>query len=509
MLKLESIDLDDIFQGVDSLKAEPLQLPPIDDNDAEFLFNLEDGLFSWPLTTLDQDDDDENLLSKQFCATTGSISPKAVVDGVLPVTDHQNVGGNWNETVATAKAHTNLNSNSSDGSEGHSESAVVVTVQKPGTTNRSRTAAEKKQKIREKNRRAQNKYREKLKTQRQETEVHLEMAIADVERLRLENTRLSSQVDVMERILEVRESAVQLLEAGKATQGSTSSKDSGLLKRLGPSGPRLSAFASHPKNEIMVQLNESAEKCPLTNLTFQEVAAIKASGHDYLKRRYSELAERLRDVLEQVDDRRCTQTSKDMSLEAMKGILWECGCLCFEHAVANPTGMQKLLAASIEDGQDGFGNEGPSLSSTKTSEERARHWATVADQLELTEQQLRQLEPHKNLFQRRIHRITESKRAAVQALNLAVPTSSDVNDQMTITMSETTSRWLQVQAASQELTAIIQEEYIACMEFVAKSFGDVFSPLQKARAIVSSYPDFPDAYSIATAACKALEKRLE
>jgi hypothetical protein len=507
MLKLESIDLDDIFQGVDSLKAEPLQLPPIDENDAEFLFNLEDGLFSWPLTTLDQEDDDENLLSKQFRTTTGSISPKAVVDGVLPVTDHQN--GDWNETVATAKAHANVNSNSSDGSEGHSESAVVVTVQKPGTTNRPRTAAEKKQKIREKNRRAQNKYREKLKTQRQETEVHLEMAIADVERLRLENARLSSQVDVMERILEVRESAVRLLEAGKATQGSTSSKDlGGLLKRLGPSGPRPSAFTSPPKSEMVVQLNESSEKCPLTNLTFQEVAAIKASGHDYLKRRYAELAERLRDVLEQVDDRRCSQTSKDMSLEAMKGILWECGCLCFEHAVANPTGMQKLLAASIQDGQDGFDNEDSSLLITKSSEEKseekARHWATVADQLELTEQQLRQLEPHKNLFQRRIHRITERKRAAVQALN-----SSDVNDQMTITMSETTSRWLQVQAASQELTAIIQEEYIACMEFVAKSFGDVFSPLQKARAIVSSYPDFPDAYSIATAACKALEKRLE
>lgn len=504
MLKLGSLDLDDIFQGVDLFgKTEPL-LPPIDENEADFLFNVEDALFSWPLTAtaFDQVDDEHQQQEERETeksqlvgnTTTESISPKAVVDGVptkLIDPKSRNENGEWNNT--------NTNNSLSEGSDGlvdssHSESAALTTqkAQRP-----RRTAAERKQKIREKNRRAQNKYREKLKTQRQETEIHLETTIADVHRLKLENTQLAGQVDVKERILEVRESAVQLLEAGKASFSNATLSD-GLLKRLGPSAPRPLAYAPHDRMKTVQQLNESTEKCPLTNLTFQEVTAIKASGHQYLKKRYAELAERLRDVLQEVDDPRCSQTSREMSLEAMKNILWECGCLCFEHAVANPTGMQKLLAASVQDGD------------ATPAEDKTIRWARIADQLKLTDQQLRQLEPHKNLFQRRIQRITKAKRSAILSLNSVVPTSTtDGNNAQPTSMSETTSRWLQVQAASQELSATIHEEYVACMEFVAKSFGDVFTPLQKARAIASSYPDFPDAYAIATAACKLHEKRLE
>ena len=38
------------------------------------------------------------------------------------------------------------------------------------------------------------------------------------------------------------------------------------------------------------------------------------------------------------------------------------------------------------------------------------------------------------------------------------------------------------------------------MEFVAKGFGGILTPLQKAKAIVACSPAFPDIYSIATAA---------
>ena len=38
------------------------------------------------------------------------------------------------------------------------------------------------------------------------------------------------------------------------------------------------------------------------------------------------------------------------------------------------------------------------------------------------------------------------------------------------------------------------------MEFVAKAFGGVLTPLQKAKALVLSFPQFPDVFAIATAA---------
>jgi hypothetical protein len=38
------------------------------------------------------------------------------------------------------------------------------------------------------------------------------------------------------------------------------------------------------------------------------------------------------------------------------------------------------------------------------------------------------------------------------------------------------------------------------MEFVARSFGGVLSPLQRARALVLSHPQFPDMAAVAAAA---------
>ena len=49
-----------------------------------------------------------------------------------------------------------------------------------------------------------------------------------------------------------------------------------------------------------------------------------------------------------------------------------------------------------------------------------------------------------------------------------------------------------------ELKANLQEEHLAGMEFIGTVFKTIFSPLQKARAIVQSYPFYPDVYQIAT-----------
>ncbi|KAG7668652.1 hypothetical protein KSW81_005411 [Nannochloris sp. 'desiccata'] len=51
------------------------------------------------------------------------------------------------------------------------------------------------------------------------------------------------------------------------------------------------------------------------------------------------------------------------------------------------------------------------------------------------------------------------------------------------------------------------EEHLACMELVAKCFGGVLTPLQKAKAIVDSYPAFPDVLAIATAAAVELQRQ--
>ena len=56
----------------------------------------------------------------------------------------------------------------------------------------------------------------------------------------------------------------------------------------------------------------------------------------------------------------------------------------------------------------------------------------------------------------------------------------------------------QVNECTAELKANLQEEHLAGMEFIGTVFKTILSPLQKARAIVQSYPFYPDVYQIAT-----------
>lgn len=55
---------------------------------------------------------------------------------------------------------------------------------------------------------------------------------------------------------------------------------------------------------------------------------------------------------------------------------------------------------------------------------------------------------------------------------------------------------LQVNECTTELKANLQEEHLAGMEFIGTVFKTILSPLQKARAIVQSYPFYPDVYQV-------------
>ena len=55
---------------------------------------------------------------------------------------------------------------------------------------------------------------------------------------------------------------------------------------------------------------------------------------------------------------------------------------------------------------------------------------------------------------------------------------------------------MQVNECTAELKANLQEEHLAGMEFIGTVFKTILSPLQKARAIVQSYPFYPDVYQV-------------
>lgn len=55
---------------------------------------------------------------------------------------------------------------------------------------------------------------------------------------------------------------------------------------------------------------------------------------------------------------------------------------------------------------------------------------------------------------------------------------------------------VQVNECTTELKANLQEEHLAGMEFIGTVFKTILTPLQKARAIVQSYPFYPDVYQV-------------
>lgn len=160
---------------------------------------------------------------------------------------------------------------------------------------------------------------------------------------------------------------------------------------------------------------------------------------------------------------------------------------CFEHAVYQPTNVQRLFAAALDDGR------------SQSSAEDMGKWGDVAAALQLSEVQLGRLASARAQFVRSIGEVCAERRQIferLQALTEEVPTSLRA-------LQHVTATWLEVHEATADLTANMNQEHCVCMSFVKDAFGYTLSPRQKAVAIVRSFPFFPDMYSVSTAALGA------
>jgi hypothetical protein len=271
-------------------------------------------------------------------------------------------------------------------------------------------------------------------------------------------------------------------------QGASPLKLPALLQRLqgaGPGGPECGGGGGG---------GGGGSPCPLTGLSLSEVAALKAMSPEKVAAHFQGLVRRLGDSLAQVTDPGAAPHTRAAAESEMNEVLWEAGCMCFEHAVLQPTNMQRLLAASVDDGGGGGGGAEEAA--------EARRWAEITASLELTPGQRAALQPLREAFAERIVRVVAERRGVLRRLQQAPPPPDTLR-----ALQGTTAAWLALHEASAELSVSLEEEHAACMEFVSKAFGGVLTPLQKAKALVASSPAFPDVFSIAAAALEE-SKRL-
>ena len=66
------------------------------------------------------------------------------------------------------------------------------------------------------------------------------------------------------------------------------------------------------------------------------------------------------------------------------------------------------------------------------------------------------------------------------------------------------AEWVSANETTSELTANMAREHEACTRFLAECLGAVFTVRQKAAAMVTAFPAFPDVYALVSAACAEL-----
>ncbi|KAI7844440.1 hypothetical protein COHA_001987 [Chlorella ohadii] len=336
--------------------------------------------------------------------------------------------------------------------------------------------------VQEKNRRAQKRFRERQKAKMKDMGEQLEDMSSELSKLRVENNSLKNRNTILEKVLALRDEHIRMLQDEQQVGG--------------PGGLAVFDLGNHYLQSSSQKLltGGAAGAGALTlgttagPLTTMEIKAVKGMPSEAVIGRWKETVRELGNILVQIEG--CPDTNDarhQAAMQALCQVLDSAGQLCMHTAVLHPTNMQKLIAATLDDGRSGV-----------TPEDRTR-WAAVTQSLQLSNDQRAQIISLRAIFLRRMTKVMEERRDILAKLQMV-----NIPDRM-MALQSVISETLKVNECTAELKANLQEEHLAGMEFIGTVFKTILSPLQKARAIVQSYPFYPDVYQIATVL--ALEKQ--
>lgn len=324
--------------------------------------------------------------------------------------------------------------------------------------------------IQEKNRRAQKRFRERQKAKMKDMTEQLDDMTSELGKLRVENNALKNRNNILEKVLALRDEHIRLLQDEQQVfdlgshylqQGSVTSGQ----KLLG-AGPTTAVVTTSA----------------VTAMTTTDVNAIKSMPAEAVINMWKDLVRELGNLLVTVESHPDPSSPEHMSaMDALCRSLDSAGQMCMHTAVLHPTNMQRLIAATLDDGRSGA-----------SADDRER-WAGVATSLQLSDDQKSQIVALRHIFVRRMNKVMEDRRVVLAKLQaVAIP------DRM-VALQSVISETLKVNEATVALKANLQEEHLCGMEFIGTVFKTIFTPLQKAHAIVQSYPFYPDVFQIASA----------
>jgi hypothetical protein len=403
------------------------------------------------------------------------------------------------------------------------------------TTTVRKTAAERQAAMAEKNRRAQKRFRERQKAKVQDIGSQLENMDSKLQNLRLENNHLKSKNGVLEQVLMVKDEHIRSLqdeqnvfdlgafyirsmgtiESGPssrsgdlltietgATSGGTedgsdgnnnnnniNNNNSNKISEVNATGSGeivAREGTSSYSDQLMTGMNQpdsdGSVSRVMASINF-DVQAIKTMPAKMVLDSWKKFVQELGIILVQVDEAELTNNfeQKMRVISELCRALEQMGSFCMHTAVLHPTNMQHLMASTLDGGHSG------------ANAADNRRWAEIANSLDLTGDQMSQIIALRDFYVKRMSKVMEQRRAALQNLQtLMVPGQISA-------LQNAIQQTLRVNRVTKQLKSNLQEEHLAALEFLGTIMKCVFTPLQKARAIVRSYPFYPDLYQIAVA----------
>lgn len=333
--------------------------------------------------------------------------------------------------------------------------------------------------IQEKNRRAQKRFRERQKAKMADMTEQLDEMTKELGKLRMENSALKNRNGALERVLALRDEHIRMLQDEQQVfdLGSTYLREQGALP-----APEAQKFLT--SGAATPELNATGQQ-----LMSFDASVVKSMPFSTVVSQWKEFVRRLGNFLVEVEG-----VSEDAQNDRYKTAfanlcqtLDSAGEMCMQIAVLHPTNMQRLIAATLDEGRSGV-----------SADDESR-WASITAALQLSDEQKGQIIALWHIFERRMNKVMVIRQGILEKLQ-----SVTIPDRM-IALQSVISETLKVNEATAALKANLQEEHLCGMEFIGTVFKTIMLPMQKARLIVQSYPFYPDINRIAMILVKEKE----
>ncbi|KAJ9528374.1 hypothetical protein QJQ45_014362, partial [Haematococcus lacustris] len=356
-------------------------------------------------------------------------------------------GGSGGRRSAKGRSEPDLSS--SDAEEGGSDSAgsgsgdEVKRSRKPGPLH---DGERRHLALQEKNRRAQRRFRERQKNKLQDLHKQIEELTDKVSSLQGENTALHSRTNILEKVLDMRNEQIQVMQESKETAIYPAEEELGSLENVG----------GH-----LVQLTPES---------------IKDLSSDAIYRIYQmyvkELSIRLADT-----DKDATASLRQPQLD-LDTLVRDLSMMIMRLGVVKPLETRKFIVVSRQ-----------YLGSTEA--EVINLWRNVMKLIDLSTDQKQEVVELKRLFLTKIEPIMEERK------HLNIQIQANLPHDTFHTKNALT--YIKAHEAVIKLRDNLKAEQHVVLEFAIAVFRGVFKSQQMAMLLVKCYPAVPDALGIASA----------